>query len=70
VRTSIQVAFFYETGITSDTRSDLHDRGNLRNSYGAGLRIVTASGVVFRGDIAHGKEGFNTAIFIGYPWEL
>jgi hypothetical protein len=70
VRTSIQVAFFYETGVTSDTRSDLTQRGNMRDSYGAGLRIVTASGLVFRGDIAHGKEGLNTAIFIGYPWEL
>jgi hypothetical protein len=32
--------------------------------------MVTASGVVFRGDLAHGNEGFNAAIFIGYPWEL
>ena len=70
VRTSIQVAFFYETGITSDTRSDLYQRGDMRDSYGAGFRIVTASGLVFRGDVAHGKEGINTAIFIGYPWEL
>ena len=42
----------------------------MRDSYGTGLRIVTASGVVLRGDVAHGKEGFNVAIFIGYPWEL
>jgi hypothetical protein len=70
VRTSIQVAFFYETGVTSDTRSDLHARKNMRDSYGTGLRIVTASGVVLRGDVAHGREGFNLAIFIGYPWEL
>jgi hypothetical protein len=70
VRTSIQVAFFYETGVTSDTRGDLYERGNMRDSYGAGLRIVTASGLVFRGDVAHGKEGINTAIFVGYPWEL
>ena len=70
VRTSIQVAFFYETGVTSDTRSDLYARKNMRESYGTGLRIVTASGVVLRGDVAHGKEGFNVAIFIGYPWEL
>jgi len=70
VRTSIQLAFFYETGVTSDTRSDLHQRKNMRDSYGAGLRIVTASGVVLRGDLAHGKEGLNAAVFIGYPWEL
>jgi hypothetical protein len=70
VRTSIQLAFFYETGVTSDTRSDLHVRNSMRDSYGAGLRIVTASGVVLRGDLAYGKEGINAAIFIGYPWEL
>jgi surface antigen Omp85-like protein len=70
VRTSVQLAFFYETGVTSDSRDDLYRRGEWRDSYGAGFRIVTASGVVFRADLAHGKEGFNAAIFIGYPWEL
>lgn len=70
VRTSIQVAFFYETGVTSDNRDDLHKRGNMRDSYGTGLRVVTGSGVVFRVDVANGKEGANAAIWIGYPWEL
>jgi len=70
VRTSIQLAFFYETGVTSDDRGDLDERKNMRDSYGTGLRIVTASGVVLRGDVAHGKEGLNFAVFIGYPWEL
>jgi len=70
IRTSVQVALFYETGVTSDERSDLTTRNNMRDSYGLGLRMVTASGVVFRGDLAHGREGFNVAIFIGYPWEL
>ncbi len=70
VRTSIQLAFFYETGVASDTRSDLYRRNDMRDSYGTGLRIVTASGVVLRADLAHGKEGFSSAIFIGYPWEL
>ncbi len=70
VRTSIQLALFYETGVTSDARSDLYERKNMRDSYGGGLRIVTASGVVLRADLAHGKEGINAAIFIGYPWEL
>lgn len=70
VRTAIQLAFFYETGVTSDTRSDLRESDNRRSSYGLGLRIVTASGVVFRGDVAHGEEGFNFAVFIGYPWEI
>jgi hypothetical protein len=70
VRTAVQVAFFYETGVTSDSRGDLYDRGDFRNAYGTGLRIVTASGVVFRGDVAYGREGLNLAVFIGYPWEL
>jgi hypothetical protein len=70
VRTSIQLAFFAETGVASDTRSDLYVRNNMRDSYGVGLRIVTASGVVLRADLAGGKEGASTAIFIGYPWEL
>jgi hypothetical protein len=70
VRTTVQVAFFYETGVTSDSRGDLYDRGDFRSAYGTGLRVVTASGVVFRGDVAYGREGFNLAVFIGYPWEL
>lgn len=37
---------------------------------GAGLRVVTASGVVFRGDVATGEEGVQYNLFIGYPWEL
>ena len=38
-------------------------------SCGAGLRVATASGAILRGDVAHCKEGFNPAIFIGYPRE-
>jgi hypothetical protein len=70
VRTAIQLAFFYETGVTSDSRDDLYHGSQWRDSYGVGFRIVTGSGVVFRADLAHGNEGFNAAIFIGYPWEL
>ena len=70
VRTSIQLAFFYETGVTSDNRDDLWREKNFRDTYGVGLRIVTASGVVLRGDVGYGSEGANLAIFIGYPWEL
>jgi len=70
VRTSIQLAFFYETGATSDNKSDLSKGSQFRSSYGAGFRIVTGQGVVFRADLAYGQEGINSAIFIGYPWEL
>jgi len=68
VRTAVQVSLFYEAGSTADTRSDVGKI--MRDSYGVGLRVVTASGVVFRGDLAAGKEGIEPEIFIGYPWEL
>ncbi len=68
VRTSWQVAFFYEVGTVGESRSDLGDF--WRSSGGMGLRMVTASGVVFRADIALGREGYSPSIFIGYPWEL
>jgi outer membrane protein assembly factor BamA len=68
VRTSVQVALFYEIGSTADLRSELGDI--MRDSYGIGLRVVTASGIVFRGDFAFGKEGFEPQVFIGYPWEI
>jgi len=68
VRTAVQVSLFYEAGSTADIRSELGDV--WRDSYGLGLRVVTASGVVFRADMAFGKEGFEPEIFIGYPWEI
>jgi hypothetical protein len=68
IRTSLQVAVFYEMGSTADLPSDVGK--TWRNSYGIGLRMITASGVVFRGDVANGADGIATAIFIGYPWEL
>jgi hypothetical protein len=43
-------------------------KGSFR--YGFGLRVVTASGVVFRADLGFGREGFTPEIFIGYPWEI
>ena len=68
IRTAIQVSAFYEIGSTADLRSDVGDI--WRDSYGFGIRIVTASGVVLRGDMAFGREGFSPEIFIGYPWEI
>lgn len=68
VRTAIQGAFFYEIGTVEDVRSRLGE--NYRQSYGLGFRVVTASGAVFRGDLAFGDEGFQPNIFIGYPWEI
>lgn len=67
VRTGIQLAFFYETAGVADLKDQLGD--TWRDSYGIGIRIVTASGGVLRADIATGDEGENTAIFFEYPWE-
>jgi len=68
VRTSWQIALFYEVGSTADTRDELGDL--WRSSTGIGLRMVTASGVVFRADVAAGREGVSPSVFIGYPWEI
>jgi hypothetical protein len=68
IRTSLQLAVFYEMGSTADLREDVGK--TWRDSYGIGLRMITASGLVFRGDVANGRDGIATAIFIGYPWEL
>lgn len=68
IRTAIQLAAFYELGSTADHRSDVGD--TWRETYGIGLRMVTASGVVFRGDLAYGHDGFAPNLFIGYPWEI
>ncbi len=67
VRTSLQVAAFYELGSVADLRQDLGDI--YRSSYGAGFRMITASGIVLRADVATGREGFETTIIVGYPWE-
>ncbi len=68
IRTSVQISVFYENGTTADLRDEL---GKIwRDTYGFGLRVITASGVVFRGDMAFGREGFEPEIFIGYPWEI
>lgn len=67
VRTTIQMAFFYERGSIEDVRSRVGDV--WRESYGIGARIVTASGLVFRADVANGNEGTEISVIIGYPWE-
>jgi hypothetical protein len=67
VRTVLQVAAFYELGSVADLREELGDV--FRSSYGAGFRMVTASGLVLRADVASGREGIETTVILGYPWE-
>ena len=50
----------------SEKSSDLWDQ--TRYSYGAGLRLVAASGAVYRADIANGDEGSELTVFFFYPW--
>jgi len=66
VRTAFQIALFYEIGTVADQRSELWNI--TRSSYGVGFRMVTASGLVYRIDLASGNEGFQTSIFFQYPW--
>lgn len=68
IRTAVQVAAFYEAGSVADTYGGVW--AIVRQSYGAGLRIVTASGLVYRLDLATGDEGFQPSVFFQYPWEL
>lgn len=68
IRTAVQTALFYEIGTVSDAESEIWSA--TRSSYGAGLRVVTASGVVYRVDLGFGDEGFQPSIFFQYPWEL
>lgn len=66
IRTGIQLAFFYETASVADTRDKLGDI--WRDSYGLGVRLVTASGMVIRGDYATGDEGKELTVIFDYPW--
>lgn len=68
IRTAVQIALFYEIGTVADRLGDL--RSITRSSYGTGIRLVTASGIVYRFDLATGQEGFEPSIFFQYPWEL
>lgn len=67
IRTGIQLAFFYETATVADEKDKLGDV--WRDSYGLGVRMVTASGLVIRADVATGDEGEEVSVIVGYPWE-
>ena len=66
IRTSIQLAFFYERATLAETRADLGK--DWRSSKGLGIRMVTGSGLVFRYEAAHGEEGVSQLLFFDYPW--
>ena len=66
IRTGFQFAFFYEEGTVADKVSELWQE--KRTSAGAGTRVVTASGFVYRLDFATGQEGNSTILIFDYPW--
>ncbi|MFW2373568.1 MAG: BamA/TamA family outer membrane protein [Gammaproteobacteria bacterium] len=67
VRTGYQLAFFAEAGTVSERSSERWDE--RRYSYGTGFRLLTASGSVYRADIAFGDEDMEISVFFFYPWE-
>lgn len=66
VRTSNQLAFFYETGTVAEYAGDLWKQS--RSNIGVGFRLVAASGYSYRVDVAKGDEGVNPTIIFGFPW--
>ncbi|HUJ73979.1 MAG TPA: hypothetical protein VL359_03935, partial [bacterium] len=66
IRTGIQIAPFYEIGTVAESASALWALN--RADYGVGARLITASGAVYRLDVAVGDEGTGTTITINYPW--
>ncbi len=67
IRTGIQLAAFWERGMVADQSSQLFKNG--RESYGVGARVVL-SGVIIRFDFAQGREGFQSQLWITYPWSM
>ena len=67
IRTGIQLAAFWERGMVADHTRDLFRDGRV--SYGGGFRLIL-SGVIIRLDLANGSEGFQSQLFITYPWSM
>ncbi len=67
VRTGIQLAAFWERGMVANEFGQLFKNGH--ESYGVGARVIL-SGVVIRFDLAKGREGTQSQLFITYPWSL
>jgi len=66
ISTSIQWAFFYDVGTVAESTQDLWKLST--SSAGTGLRMVAASGYVYRADVATGDEGPNVSVVFEYPW--
>ena len=62
----LQVAFFFEQGSVSETKSELGK--TVKTSFGSGFRFLSGSGNLYRADFATGNEGPNFSFIIQYPW--
>ena len=62
----MQVAFFFEQGSVSETKSELGD--TVKYSFGSGIRLLSGSGNLYRADFATGDEGPQVTVIIQYPW--
>ncbi|NOR51639.1 MAG: hypothetical protein GQ470_03380 [Gammaproteobacteria bacterium] len=67
IPTTLQLAFFVEAGTVSENSQQLWD--DYRTSYGIGGRILSASGSVYRADLAMSDEGNEVIVFFYYPWK-
>ena len=66
IATGFQLALFYEVGSVSEKREDLGK--DTKSTSGFGLRMVSASGFVYRADFGFGEESQETTIMFQYPW--
>lgn len=66
IATGFQLALFHEIATVAEQKSQLWE--DSRSSTGAGLRMVSGSGIVYRFDMAYGDEGRQTSIIFNYPW--
>jgi len=62
----LQIAFFFEQGSVSETKSELGK--TFKTSFGSGFRFLSGSGNLYRADFATGNEGPNFSVIIQYPW--
>ena len=65
VYAGFQLAVFYEEGTVAPSKDLLHK--NFRKSYGFGARIIF-NNLIVRADQGFSDEGYETTVFIGYPF--
>jgi hypothetical protein len=59
----MDMAIFYDTGKVTSRRADL-DFGDLKESYGLGMRLIGVRGYIFRIEAAHSRE-HNLRLIVG-----